>query len=52
MVIGENLTFMGEENWLKEKGVEVELADSADCRKLMEKFIREKPELWNEDIGV
>ena len=52
VVIGENLTFMGEENWLKEKGVEVELADSADCRKLMEKFIREKPELWNEDIGV
>ena len=52
VVIGENRTFMGEENWLKEHGVEIELADSQACFDLMKKFMREKPQLWNEDIGV
>lgn len=52
VVIGENRTFMGEEEWLRQKGVEVVVADSGACYELMQQFIREKPEIWNEDIGV
>ena len=52
VVIGENRTFLGEEEWLKSKGVEIEVVDSPECIALMEKFISEKPQLWNEDIGV
>jgi cytosine/creatinine deaminase len=52
VVIGENRTFMGEEEWLRSKGVEVEVVDSQECFDLMQQFIREKPEAWNEDIGV
>lgn len=52
VVIGENKTFMGEEELLRSRGVEVNLADSEKCYALMQQFIREKPELWNEDIGV
>ncbi|WP_299754595.1 nucleoside deaminase [uncultured Pontibacter sp.] len=52
VVIGENRTFMGEEELLRSRGVEVEVADSPECVQLMQKFISEKPELWNEDIGV
>lgn len=51
VVIGENQTFMGEEELLKSKGVEVEVLDDSTCKELMEKFIAEKPELWQEDIG-
>ncbi|MEM9921069.1 MAG: nucleoside deaminase [Bacteroidota bacterium] len=51
VVIGENQTFMGEEEWLRSKGVEVVLANNEECRALMTRFIEEKPELWNEDIG-
>lgn len=52
VVIGENKTFMGEEELLHTKGVEVVVADDKECYQLMQKFIQEKPELWNEDIGV
>ena len=52
VVIGENKTFMGEEELLRSRGVEVEVADNQECYKLMQQFIQEKPELWNEDIGV
>ena len=52
VVVGENRTFMGAENWLKENGVEIEVADSPECHELMQKFIEENPMLWNEDIGV
>lgn len=52
VVIGENKTFMGEEELLRSKGVEVEVAENEECYQLMQKFIKEKPELWNEDIGV
>ncbi|MCX2740272.1 nucleoside deaminase [Pontibacter anaerobius] len=52
VVIGENRTFMGEEDLLRSRGVEVEVADNQECVQLMQQFIREKPELWNEDIGV
>ncbi|MGC3873595.1 nucleoside deaminase [Halomonas sp. GXIMD04776] len=51
VVIGENRTFMGAEAHLREQGVELEVIDSAECRDLMEAFIRRHPELWNEDIG-
>ena len=52
VVIGENKTFLGEEELLRSKGVEVVVADDNDCYELMQKFIQEKPALWNEDIGV
>ena len=51
VVVGENETFMGEEEWLKSKGVEIELANSQECVQLMKDFIQNKPQLWNEDIG-
>lgn len=51
VVIGENSTFMGEEQLLKERGVEVVVLDNKECIQLMQEFIRTKPELWNEDIG-
>ena len=51
VVVGENTTFGGNENFLRERGIEVIVADDPDCIALMEKFIREKPELWAEDIA-
>ncbi|TNE79309.1 MAG: nucleoside deaminase [Bacteroidetes bacterium] len=51
VVIGENLTFMGEEAWLESKGVKLEHAHDATCKQLMEEFIEANPDLWNEDIG-
>ncbi|HEY9177771.1 MAG TPA: nucleoside deaminase [Flavipsychrobacter sp.] len=51
VVIGENVTFMGEEQLLKDRGVDVAVLDNEDCKELMREFIRTKPELWNEDIG-
>src|SRR5436190_5508148 len=52
VIIGENLTFRGEEDLLREKGVTV--ADMADetCIQMMKDFIRKNPALWHEDIGV
>ena len=51
VVIGENRTFKGPEDYVRSRGVELILVDSQECKALMEQFIREKPELWNEDIG-
>ncbi len=51
VVIGENRTFMGDEDSLRARGVEVLVVDDQRCVELMERFIAEKPELWNEDIG-
>lgn len=51
VVVGENKTFGGNEAFLRERGVEVIVADDAQCTALMEKFIREKPQLWAEDIA-
>ncbi|MEA2001635.1 MAG: nucleoside deaminase [Actinomycetota bacterium] len=51
VVIGENRTFMGGEDYLKSRGVEVIVADNAECIQIMETFIADNPELWNEDIG-
>lgn len=52
VVIGENQTFMGEEELLRSRGVQVDVLQDEQCISLMEQFIAEKPELWNEDIGV
>ena len=51
VVVGENVNFGGNEEFLRERGVEVILADDADCIALMKRFIEEKPELWAEDIA-
>ncbi|TFK48000.1 cytosine deaminase [Heliocybe sulcata] len=51
VVIGENHNYVGGEALLKQHGVEVVVVDDARCRELMERFIREKPEIWYEDIG-
>ena len=51
IVIGEHRTFRGPEDYLRTRGVELEIVDAADCVRLMEEFIRARPELWNEDIG-
>lgn len=52
VIVGENRTFMGEEELLRSRGVEVVVVDDERCVKMMEDFISAKPELWNEDIGV
>lgn len=51
VVIGENRTFRGPEQYLRSRGVEVEVLDDETCFRLMADFIRNNPELWNEDIG-
>ena len=52
VVVGENVTFMGEEELLRSRGVQLEVLQDPRCIALMERFIRENPALWNEDIGV
>jgi len=52
VIVGENKTFMGEEELLRSRGVQVDVLQDARCIQLMEQFIRDKPQLWNEDIGV
>ena len=51
VVIGENRTFLGGEDYLRSRGVEVVVLDSQACVAMMERFIAENPALWNEDIG-
>ena len=51
VVVGENDTFMGEEELLRSRGVQVEVVQDTRCIRLMKQFIAEHPELWNEDIG-
>ena len=51
MVIGENRTFLGAEDLLRARGVEVVVLDDPDCVQLMTDFIAAEPSLWNEDIG-
>jgi cytosine deaminase len=51
VIIGENRTFRGPEDYLRTRGVEVVVIDDAECRQLMQEFIGDHPELWNEDIG-
>ncbi len=52
IVVGENQTFMGEEDLLRTRGVSVAVVQDPSCIALMQGFIATKPELWNEDIGV
>lgn len=52
VIIGENQTFKGPEEYLKSRGVEVSLCDNSECIALMQSFIATQPQLWNEDIGV
>ncbi len=51
VVIGENRSFQGPEQYLASRGVELEIVDNAECVQLMTDFIAARPELWNEDIG-
>ena len=52
VIVGENRTFMGDEALLRSRGIEVEVVQDPDCIRMMETFIQQSPELWNEDIGV
>ena len=52
IVVGENRTFRGPEDYVRSRGVEIVVLDNLECRQLMQRFIKENPELWNEDIGV
>lgn len=52
VVIGENQSYLGEEDWLKSRGVEVEVMQDRSCVRIMSNFIADYPELWNEDIGI
>jgi cytosine deaminase len=51
VVVGENRTFLGEEELLRSRGVEVTVVDDASCVEMMTRFVRENTLLWNEDIG-
>jgi len=52
IVVGENVTFRGEEDLLRDRGVAVDVVQDARCIEMMRRFIREHPAIWNEDIGV
>lgn len=51
VVIGENKTFRGPEEYLQSRGVELVIVNDGECRQIMESFIQKSPALWNEDIG-
>jgi len=51
LIVGENRTFVGGEDYLRSRGVEVVNLDSPECFELMADFIRDHPDIWNEDIG-
>jgi cytosine deaminase len=52
VVIGQNRSFLGEEEWLGSRGVQIEVLQNDECIRLMDDFIAAQPELWHEDIGV
>ncbi|MCF8056376.1 MAG: nucleoside deaminase [Desulfocapsa sp.] len=52
VIIGENRTFCGPEDYLRSRGVEVVVVNNRECRQLMKIFVKNNPELWHEDIGV
>jgi len=51
VVVGENRTFRGPEDYLRSRGIEVVVVDDGECRRLMAEFIAARPDLWSEDIG-
>ena len=52
VVVGENRTFLGAEEYMRSQGIQVDVVQDAECIQLMTEFIRDHPQLWNEDIGV
>ena len=52
IVVGENQTFKGPEDYLRSRGVELLFQNDAECIRLMTDFIRARPDLWHEDIGI
>lgn len=52
VVVGDRKIFQGDEEWLDSHGIEVVNMDEPECYELLAKFIREHPDIWNEDIGV
>jgi cytosine/creatinine deaminase len=52
VIVGENRTFRGAEEYLRQNGILVEVQDESECISLMEQFIAEHPDLWHEDIGI
>lgn len=52
IVVGENQTFRGPEDYIRSRGVALEVVDDPECVRLMREFIAARPELWNEDIGI
>ncbi len=51
VIAGENQSFLGEEEWLRSRGVAVEVVQDQECVSIMKEFMQAHPELWNEDIG-
>lgn len=51
IVVGENRTFLGPEDYLRSRGVEILVVDDSECRALMEAFVKDHPDVWNEDVG-
>ncbi len=51
VVVGENITFRGPENYIRSRGVEVEILNDKTCIYMMQEFIKKNPRLWHEDIG-
>ena len=51
VVVGENRTFQGPEDYLRSRGVDLRIMDNSDCWHMMRDFITSNPSLWNEDIG-
>ncbi len=52
VVVGENRTFLGAEDWLRSQGVSVEVMQDAECEAMMKRFIERHPQLWHEDIAI
>jgi creatinine deaminase len=52
VVIGENQTFLGAEDYMRSHGIQIDVIQDPECIALMSKFIKDQPQLWNEDIGV
>ena len=52
VIVGENVTFQGPEDYVRSQGVDLQILQDAECIQLMRDFIAARPELWNEDIGV
>ena len=52
VIIGENINFQGPEGYIRSRGVEVDVVNDPNCIRMMANFIRDRPQLWNEDIGL